>query len=749
MKLFFIIAMLFCSLPNIFAQNNVGIGTRTPNANAALEIQSNSKGLLMPRLSTTARKGMLNVPKGIIVFDSSYNSFYYHDGGRWRPISDNNPDSLLLDYSASPQVTANMDINTSTSLLSGLLYDNGSPSGNYKANSNDTYVVTHSAKDDSVIIIGYKVVVESMSTESPHDSLEIYINTKTGFTQKEVFKGNRTGTFFFQNNGDLIFRFKSNNINNLSGFKIRWTKLITNSIATEPPPMYGWYINHKKIATRGGINLNNEWAKDSLGSLSFGYGARNKSKGYAATVFGLDNNAGGDFSFVAGRGNKADKSYAIAIGSLSAATGYNAIAMGDGTLAAGDYSFAAGQYSQALSRHSVALGESTMANDYNAFAMGSYTTASGWNSAAFGGGCTASGASAFAGGNAVIASGNYSTSFGSNAKSIGEYSFAAGDRAEARIVGTVAIGRQAIASGNYAVSLGNNTLASGTSATAVGQNTTAGGASSFASGYFTKANGVYSTAMGNASTASGNFSTALGNNSLASGAGSLAIGTNNITGGTNAMAIGTVLNVAGQYATALGTKITIPANAAGSLGIGDLEFSDNPIDNTFLGFENEFVARFRGGYFFMTSGNAPGGSYSNRTGVKMGTGQNSWSAISDIRLKENFEPVNGEEILHKISEMPLTTWNYKAQDPKKFRHYGPMAQDFFKAFGKDKYGSIGCDTLINQQDFLGVSFVAIQALEKRSTAYHTEIELLKHQLEALKASNELLIKKLEAFKTTK
>jgi hypothetical protein len=43
-----------------------------------------------------------------------------------------------------------------------------------------------------------------------------------------------------------------------------------------------------------------------------------------------------------------------------------------------------------------------------------------------------------------------------------------------------------------------------------------------------------------------------------------------------------------------------------------------------------------------------------------------------------------------------------------------MAQDFYQAFGKDDLGEIGCDTMINQQDFLGVNLIAIQALEKKN-----------------------------------
>ncbi len=82
--------------------------------------------------------------------------------------------------------------------------------------------------------------------------------------------------------------------------------------------------------------------------------------------------------------------------------------------------------------------------------------------------------------------------------------------------------------------------------------------------------------------------------------------------------------------------------------------------------------------------------------------------------KENFKPVDGELFLNKIGMFNLTSWNYKGQDKTKFRHYGPMAQDFYAAFGNDGIGEVGCDTLLATADFFGVSFIAIQALEKRA-----------------------------------
>jgi hypothetical protein len=104
-------------------------------------------------------------------------------------------------------------------------------------------------------------------------------------------------------------------------------------------------------------------------------------------------------------------------------------------------------------------------------------------------------------------------------------------------------------------------------------------------------------------------------------------------------------------------------------------------------------------------------------------------------------PIDGEELLHKISAYTLCTWNYKGQDPKTFRHYGPMAQDFHKAFGHDAYGTIGNDTLINQADYLGVSFAAIAALEKRTE----KIARQQDEIVALQNENQKLRSMLEAL----
>jgi hypothetical protein len=64
-----------------------------------------------------------------------------------------------------------------------------------------------------------------------------------------------------------------------------------------------------------------------------------------------------------------------------------------------------------------------------------------------------------------------------------------------------------------------------------------------------------------------------------------------------------------------------------------------------------------------------------------------------------------------------------------------MAQDFYAAFGKDNYGTVGNDTTISQADMEGVSFVAIQALVKRTEQILNKNEKMQQEIDALKAEN--------------
>ena len=115
-------------------------------------------------------------------------------------------------------------------------------------------------------------------------------------------------------------------------------------------------------------------------------------------------------------------------------------------------------------------------------------------------------------------------------------------------------------------------------------------------------------------------------------------------------------------------------------------------------------------------------------------GQVPYTFISDANQKENFRSVDGERTLDKISRLTLESWNYKGHDPFKFRHYGPVAQDFFAAFGDDGFGVVGTGTTINSGDMAGILMIAVQALEKRTAELLAQNAALEERLARLEES---------------
>ena len=116
-------------------------------------------------------------------------------------------------------------------------------------------------------------------------------------------------------------------------------------------------------------------------------------------------------------------------------------------------------------------------------------------------------------------------------------------------------------------------------------------------------------------------------------------------------------------------------------------------------------------------------------------GQVPFTFSSDKTKKENFQPVDGEAILRKVRGFELSSWNFIGHDPEKFRHYGPMAQDFFAAFGHDGVGQIGSETTINSGDLAGILMIAVQALEKRTAELKqkdAQIAVLQSEVKDLK-----------------
>jgi trimeric autotransporter adhesin len=98
---------------------------------------------------------------------------------------------------------------------------------------------------------------------------------------------------------------------------------------------------------------------------------------------------------------------------------------------------------------------------------------------------------------------------------------------------------------------------------------------------------------------------------------------------------------------------------------------------------------------------------------------------SDRSLKENIRAINPRTVLEKVAALPITLWNYKADESKR-THFGPMAQDFHRLFklGKDNKTIANLDTT-------GVALAAIQGLNQVIKEKDAKIEALTTRLKAI------------------
>ena len=109
---------------------------------------------------------------------------------------------------------------------------------------------------------------------------------------------------------------------------------------------------------------------------------------------------------------------------------------------------------------------------------------------------------------------------------------------------------------------------------------------------------------------------------------------------------------------------------------------------------------------------------------------------SDRDTKRDIAPVQPEEILAKVANLPITTWNRKTDSPS-VRHMGPMAQDFAAVFG------LGDDDRhIAILDIAGVSLASIQALSHKITDVTAQKD---EEIAQLRRENAALAQRLAAL----
>ncbi|MEW5875913.1 MAG: tail fiber domain-containing protein [Candidatus Zixiibacteriota bacterium] len=320
------------------------------------------------------------------------------------------------------------------------------------------------------------------------------------------------------------------------------------------------------------------------------------------------------------------------------------------------------------------------------------------------------------------------------------------------VTGSARIGPGCTNPGGNAFVAGQNNTASGQLSTVAGgdQNTAsglnatvAGGTGNMATASFSAIGGGFTnSASGNRSTIAGgygNFSSAFAS-TVGGGAANMATGDHAVVAGGNG-------NFATGQHSAIPGGILNRARGEGSFAAGSHAQADHdgavvisaydPLsgigDSSYSSAIGQMLLRADGGFYLSDTGGTPPvdairflntstGAYLSQSGA--------WTNLSDANTKENFQPVDGEELLARLAALPIQKWNYRV-DGAEIQHIGPTAQDFHQAFGVGEN-----DRTLSTIDPAGVALAAIQQLYRTTKLLEdrtSELENLKAEVAELKA----------------
>jgi hypothetical protein len=245
-----------------------------------------------------------------------------------------------------------------------------------------------------------------------------------------------------------------------------------------------------------------------------------------------------------------------------------------------------------------------------------------------------------------------------------------------------------------------------------------------------------------------------GVDNVASGEASIVAGGGlNVASNVNSTVGGGASNLAsGLGSTVIGGSYNVASGLLSTVGGGESNTAEG--NYSFAAGQNA-VATDSGAFLWCASGGTQCGSAGtnsfevavygpivfydgpNGAGCNLTAGGGSWNCSSDRNLKDSIVPIDSRSVLERVAHLPITQWKMKAE-PAGPKHIGPMAQDFYAAFGlgdSDRYIALG--------DGQGVALVAIQALYQLVQEKDGQIRTLRQQLQVTNATDGQLKRQLQ------
>ncbi|MBK7883285.1 MAG: hypothetical protein IPJ81_05465 [Chitinophagaceae bacterium] len=422
------------------ASAQVGIGTKTPDQSAMLDVFANNKGLLVPRVALVSVTDAVTIPT---------------------------PATSLFVYNTNPNITGAVGV--------GFYYNSGTPAVPRwsRLSPDGTAWVIGGNKGTNPVnhFIGTTDNADVVMKRGGQEVMRFYSGghmIATGEVANAPVPVNGSGTRMMYLPAGKGGAFRVGTVNGT-----QWSEALIGISS---------FASGSSTTASGAYSFATGGSTTAEGLGSFAAGTNSKASGAASVAMGTS--AIADKGGVAiGENVKATGIAATAFGSNTTASGGHSTALGQNTTASGEQSIAIGFGAIASANNSISFGFNTSALGPQAMAFGNATGAGGTNSASFGFNTKSLGAQAVSFGSGSEAHGDNSIAMGQSA-SFGNNSFAGGNNSSTSGTGiaSIAFGNNAAAQGSGSAAFGSSTIASAAASISLGDNTAATGNASFAAG---------------------------------------------------------------------------------------------------------------------------------------------------------------------------------------------------------------------------------------------------------------------------
>ncbi len=318
--LLFATALILCI--QSLAQN-IGINDdgSTPNKSAMLDVKSNSKGLLIPRLTAAERLDIVNPATGLMAFQTDGTKGFYYYETTWKMVGSGNTET-------DPFFTANFDL--TGSLTSDILKFDGTKYTKFTPNFTE-----------SNYLYNTKYGVKLLARNDAQTNLDFVIQPKgTGAIIAQQPDGTATG-------------------GNIRGTKAVDLQMIRSSATQVASGTLSFAVGRSNTAS---------------GASSFVVGSNNTASEQHSIAIGDQNNTSGESSFAVGGHNGASGASSFAVGSNNTASGSNSTAIGFANTSSGQYATAIGANNTSSGDRSFASGYLNTAQSFGETVLGYFAT---------------------------------------------------------------------------------------------------------------------------------------------------------------------------------------------------------------------------------------------------------------------------------------------------------------------------------------------------------------------------------------